>query len=41
LCRIQETTDAFIPAELQRTMFAVMLSEMMRKPEQRAHARAE
>jgi hypothetical protein len=41
LCRIQETADAFIPAELQRTMFAVMLSEMMRKPEQRAHARAE
>ena len=41
LCRIQETADAFIPAELQRTMFAVMLSEMMRKPEQRAHARTE
>ena len=41
LCRIQETADAFIPAEMQRTMFAVMLSEMMRKPEQRAHARTE
>jgi len=41
LCRIQETADAFIPAEMQRTMFAVMLSEMMRKPEQRAHARGE
>ena len=41
LCRIQETADAIIPAEMQRTMFAVMLSEMMRKPEQRAHARAE
>jgi hypothetical protein len=41
LCRIQETADAFIPAEMQRTMFAVMLSEMMRKPEQRAYARGE
>jgi hypothetical protein len=41
LCQIQETADAFIPAEMQRTMFAVMLSEMMRKPEQRAHARGE
>lgn len=41
LCRIQETADAFIPAELQRTMFAVMLSEMMRKPEQPAPAHTE
>ena len=41
LCRIQETADAFIPAEMQRTMFAVMLSEMISKPEQRAHARGE
>jgi hypothetical protein len=37
--QIRETADAFIPAEMQRTMFAVMLSEMMSQPEQptRAH----
>jgi hypothetical protein len=29
LCRIQEMADAFIPAEMQRTMFAMMLSEKM------------
>jgi hypothetical protein len=38
LCRIQETADAFIPAEMQRTMFAVMLAEMMSQPEQRTPA---
>jgi hypothetical protein len=38
LCRIQETADAFIPAEMQRTMFAVMRSEMM-GPEQPSLAR--
>ena len=41
LCRIQETADAFIPAEMQRTMFAVMLSEMMGQPEQPTRAHAE
>jgi hypothetical protein len=41
LYRIQETADAFIPAELQRTMFAVMLSEMIRKPEQNGRAQTE
>jgi hypothetical protein len=41
LCRIQETADAFIPAEMQRTMFAVMLSEMMGQPEQRTPAHRE
>jgi hypothetical protein len=29
LCRIQEMADAFIPADMQRTMFALMLSEKM------------
>lgn len=29
LCRIQEMADAFIPADMQRTMFAMMLSERM------------
>jgi hypothetical protein len=29
LCCIQEIADAFIPAEMQRTMFAMMLSERM------------
>ena len=41
LCRIQETADAFIPAEMQRTMFAVMLSEMMGQPEQQTRAHTE
>jgi hypothetical protein len=41
LCRIQETADAFIPAEMQRTMFAVMLSEMMGQSEQPTAAHAE
>jgi len=41
LCRIQETADAFIPAEMQRTMFAVMLSEMMGQPELRTPAHRE
>jgi hypothetical protein len=34
LCRIQDTMDAFIPAEMQRTMCAVMLSRIMKQPEQ-------
>jgi hypothetical protein len=34
LCKIQETADALIPAEMQRTMFAVMLSEMITQPEE-------
>jgi hypothetical protein len=29
LCRIQEMADAFIPADMQRTMFILMLSEKM------------
>jgi hypothetical protein len=29
LCRIQQMADAFIPADMQRTMFAMMLSEKM------------
>ena len=29
MCRIQEMADAFIPADMQRTMFAMMLSEKM------------
>jgi len=29
LCRIQELADSYIPAEMQRTMFALMLSEKM------------
>jgi hypothetical protein len=29
LCRIQEMADAFIPADMQRTMFVMMLSEKM------------
>ncbi len=29
LCRIQEMADAYIPADMQRTMFALMLSEKM------------
>jgi hypothetical protein len=29
LCRILEMADSFIPAEMQRTMFALMLSEKM------------
>jgi hypothetical protein len=33
LCRIQEAADAFIPAEMQRTMFVVLLSEIMHQPE--------
>ena len=41
LCRIQETADAIIPAEMQRTMFAVMLSEMMGQPELRTPAHRE
>ena len=41
LSRIQETADALIPAEMQRTMFAVMLSEMMCQPEQRTPAHRE
>jgi hypothetical protein len=40
-CRIQETADAFIPAEVQRTMFAVMLSEMMSQPQQASRAHTE
>jgi hypothetical protein len=31
---IQEAVDAFIPAEMQRTMCTLMLSTMMRQPEQ-------
>ena len=40
-CRIQETADAFIPAEVQRTMFAVMLSGMMSQPQQASRAHTE
>ncbi len=29
LCRIQEMADAYIPADMQRTMFVMMLSEKM------------
>ncbi len=29
LCRIQEMADAFIPADMQRTMFILLLSEKM------------
>ena len=29
LCRVQELADAFIPADMQRTMFAVMLAEKL------------
>ena len=38
LYRIQETVDAFIPADMQRTMLAVMLSELMAQPVQLTHA---
>jgi hypothetical protein len=41
LCRIQEVADAFIPAEMQRTMFAVLLSEIMIQPQQRNRAHRE
>jgi hypothetical protein len=34
LHRIQESVDAFIPAEMQRTMFVLMLSKIMRHSEQ-------
>ena len=34
---IQEAVDAFIPAEMQRTMCALMLSTMMRQPEAQLH----
>jgi hypothetical protein len=40
-CRIQEVADAFIPPEMQRTMFAVMLSEMLIQPEQQNPAHKE
>jgi hypothetical protein len=38
LSRIRETADALIPAEMQRTMFALMLSEIMAQPAQLSHA---
>jgi hypothetical protein len=38
LYHIQELVDAFIPAEMQRTMLAVMLSELMAQPVQMTHA---
>ena len=41
LCRIQEIADALIPAEMQRTMFAVMLSTIMRQPRQLTPAHKE
>jgi hypothetical protein len=41
LCRIQETADAIIPAEMQRTMFAVMLSEIIGQPDLRTSAHRE
>ncbi len=41
LCRIQETADAIIPAEMQRTMFAVMLSEIIGQPDLRTPAHRE
>jgi len=34
LCRIQEMADSFIPADMQRTMFAMMLSEKMDQAKQ-------
>jgi hypothetical protein len=34
LDRIQEAVDALIPAEMQRTMCALMLSKMMRQPDE-------
>ena len=33
LCSIQDTMDAFIPADLQRTMCAVMLSKFIKHPQ--------
>jgi hypothetical protein len=41
MCKIQEMADAFIPAEMQRTMFVVMLTEMMGQPEQLTRAHTE
>jgi hypothetical protein len=41
LCQVQEMADAFIPADMQRTMFAVMLSEMMVPSKQRAPPHAQ
>ena len=38
---IREEMDAFIPAEMQRTMCALMLSQMMRQSEQMTHAHRE
>ena len=34
LDRIQEAVDAFIPAEMQRTLCALMLSKMMKQPDE-------
>lgn len=41
LHRIQEAMDAFVPAEMQRTMLVVMLSNLMRQPEKLNPAHAE
>jgi hypothetical protein len=34
LDRIQEAVDALIPAEMQRVLCALMLSKMMRQPDE-------
>ena len=41
LCRVQEEMDAFIPTELQRTMCAVMLVQLMKQPEQQSASHTE
>ncbi len=41
LCMIQEEMDALIPAEMQRTMCALMLSQLMKQPEQQIPAHKE
>ena len=41
LCRVQEEMDAFIPAELQRTMCAVLLVQLMKQPEQQSASHTE
>jgi hypothetical protein len=38
---VQEEMDAFIPAELQRTMCAVMLVQLMKQPEQQSASHTE
>lgn len=41
LCRIQEEMDAFIPAEIQRTMCALMMMQMMRQSERQSSSETE